>query len=153
MLRPWSPAEVTAVLDDVRPAHWAADFPPRATGSSPDSSPAAEALGPYGQRQIIERDSGLVVGAIGLFWPPHEGALEFGYGVVPSRRGRGYAPEAARAVVEFALASAEVHTVHADVEFMNPASIRVLEKAGLRRWNSDATTARFRATAQEPTRS
>ncbi|MEU7107946.1 GNAT family N-acetyltransferase [Streptomyces sp. NPDC046215] len=154
VLRPWSPAEVTAVLDDVRPAHWAADFP--AEGDRVIAGFIAgrpEALGPYGQRQIIERDSGLVVGAIGLFWPPHEGALEFGYGVVPSRRGRGYAPEAARAVVEFALASAEVHTVHADVEFMNPASIRVLEKAGLRRWNSDATTARFRATAQEPTRS
>jgi hypothetical protein len=55
--------------------------------------------------------------------------MEFGYGVVASRRGRGYAPEAAR------------------------ASVRVLEKAGLHRWSDDGTTARFRATAPEESRS
>ncbi len=90
-----------------------------------------------------------MVGSISLLWPPSEGSVEFGYGVVASRRGRGYAPEAARALVAYALTLPAVTTVYADVERANPASLRVLEKAGLHRWSDDGTTARFRATAPE----
>ncbi|WP_342781604.1 GNAT family N-acetyltransferase [Streptomyces piniterrae] len=150
-LRPWSADEITAVLDDVRQAHWADDFP--AEGDRVIAGVLAEqpdALGEYGQRRIVERAGGLVVGSIGLFWPPHDGRLEFGYGVVPSRRGRGYATEAARALVAFAFTAPGVHTVYAEVDLTNPASCRVLEKAGLERWSSDEETARFRATAPAP---
>ncbi|MDT9692768.1 GNAT family N-acetyltransferase [Streptomyces sp. P9(2023)] len=150
VLRPWPADEVTAVLDAVRLPHWAEDFPAdegRVIAGFIADRP--DALGPYGQRQIIERASGLVIGAIGLFWPPSEGTLEIGYGIVASRRRRGYAPEATRALVEFALSSPDVHTVYADVELSNPASVRVLEKAGLHRWSEDATTARFRTTTPD----
>ncbi|MBB4917112.1 GNAT family N-acetyltransferase [Streptosporangium saharense] len=129
-LRPWAPHEITAVLDGDRLAHWAPDFP--AEGDHVIAGLLANQADGYGHRLIVERESGLVVGSIGLFWPPNEGALEIGYGVVPSRRGRGYASEATRAMVEFALGLPGVHTVHADVEPSNPASVRVLEKAGLR---------------------
>jgi ribosomal-protein-alanine N-acetyltransferase len=108
-------------------------------------------LGEYGQRQIIERTTGEVVGSVGLMWPPAGGVVEFGYGVVVSRRGRGYATEVARAMVDFALAAPDVHTVHAGVELSNPASVRVLEKAGLRRLSGDETTARYGLTAAELT--
>ncbi|WP_308250224.1 GNAT family N-acetyltransferase [Sphaerisporangium fuscum] len=146
ILRPWTPGEVTAVLDGARPAHWAQDFP--AEGDQVIAGLFAEHpawLGDYGHRQIIERDGGLVVGSIGLFWPPTDGTLELGYGVVPSRRGRGYAPEATRALAAFALTAPGVHTVHANVELSNPASVRVLEKAGFQRSHTDAeqNTARF----------
>lgn len=144
VLRPWPADEITAVLGDRRLAHWAPDFPADEgrviAGFIAD---APDALGPYGQRQIVERASGLVIGAIGLFWPPNDGALEIGYGIVASRRGRGYASEATRALTAYALTSPDVHTVYADVELSNPASVRVLEKAGLRRWSGDAITARF----------
>nr|WSX20650.1 GNAT family N-acetyltransferase [Streptomyces tubercidicus] len=150
LLRPWSDGELAAVLDGTRQPHWAADFPDDGdrviagfTAGNPD------ARGVYGQRQILERDGGHVVGAIGLFWPPRDGAVEFGYGVVPSRRGRGYAAEAARAVAAFALAAPGVHTVCADAELSNPASCRVLEKAGLVRWSSDGQPARYRLTTRE----
>ncbi|MFF4698594.1 GNAT family N-acetyltransferase [Streptomyces chattanoogensis] len=148
ILRTWTAAEIAAVLEDVRSPHWAADFP--AEGDRAIAGFLAgrqDALGPYGQRQIIERAGGLVVGAIGLFWPPDEGRLEVGYGIVPSRRGRGYATEAAAAMVEFAFTAPGVHTVFADVELTNPASGRVLEKAGLEHWSSDEKTARYRAVA------
>lgn len=148
LLRPWSDAEIAAVLDEARLPHWAADFPAegdRVIAGFIDGNPAARDV--YGQRQVIERASGLVVGAVGLFWPPVDGAVEFGYGIVPSRRGRGYAPEAARALVEFALTAPGVHTVYAEVERSHPASVRVLEKAGLVRWSSDERVARFRVTA------
>ncbi|WP_406707985.1 GNAT family N-acetyltransferase [Streptomyces halobius] len=87
--------------------------------------------------------------ATGLFWPSSDGALEIGCGIMASRRGRGCAPEATQALVAYAPTSPDVRTVYADVELSNPASIRVLEKAGPHRWSEDATTARFRTMAPD----
>ncbi|RKS79086.1 RimJ/RimL family protein N-acetyltransferase [Actinomadura pelletieri DSM 43383] len=144
-LRPWTMAEVKAVLDGDRQAHWADDFP--AEGDRVIAGFIAEqhrtALGEYGQRQIVERATGLVVGSVGLFWPPVDATVEFGYGVVASRRGRGYATEASRALVAHALTAPGVTSVVAKVELSNPASVRVLENAGLRRLHGDAETATF----------
>ncbi|MEV6399437.1 GNAT family N-acetyltransferase [Streptomyces sp. NPDC051907] len=150
LLRTWPADDIAAVVRDGRSPHWADDFP--AEGDRvivgfivEQSDPASES----GHRQVVERDSGLVVGSISVLWPPSSGSLEIGYGIVSSRRGRGYAPEAARALAEAALTWPGVDSVYADVELSNPASIRVLEKAGLRRWSGDATTARFGTTAPE----
>ncbi|MDF2707453.1 MAG: family acetyltransferase, partial [Nonomuraea muscovyensis] len=135
LLRTWSADEATAVLGDARSAQWADDFP--AEGDRFIAGFIAEhpgnTLGAFGQRLIIERTTGLVVGSIGLFWPPSDGVLDIGYGVVDSRRGRGYATEATRAMVAFALSAPEVHTVSAGAELTNPASVRVLEKCGFQR--------------------
>ncbi|MGI5350084.1 GNAT family N-acetyltransferase [Streptomyces sp. CA-250714] len=147
VLRPWTTADVAAVLSDVRSERWAADFP--AEGDSVVAGLFAQFpawLGGYGHRLVIERDTGLVVGSIGLFWPPTEGALEIGYGVVGSRRGRGYAAEATRALTEFAFTAPEVRTVFADVEPANPASLRVLEKAGFRRTAAQDGVVRYSCT-------
>ncbi|GHF42974.1 N-acetyltransferase GCN5 [Streptomyces mashuensis] len=148
VLRPWTTAEAAAVVGDSRRADWADDFPAEGDrvvaglfGQYPDW------LGPYGHRLVVERDSGLVVGSIGLFWPPADGTLEIGYGIVASRRGRGYAPEATRALAAYALAAPGVHTVVATVELTNPASVRVLEKAGFHHWATDEQTARYRLLA------
>lgn len=151
ILRTWTTGEADAVLSGARPAHWAEDFP--AEGDQVIAGLFTEHpawLGEYGHRQIIERDSGLVVGAVGLFWPPSDGILEIGYGIVPSRRGRGYAPEATRALTEFAFTAPGVRTVYANVELSNPPSIRVLEKAGFQRWSSEENIARFRAAPPAP---
>ncbi|GAA2332288.1 GNAT family N-acetyltransferase [Streptomyces kunmingensis] len=150
VLRPWTLSEATAVLDGGRSAQWADDFPAegdRVIASLFEQHPAW--LGPFGHRLIIERESGLVVGSIGLFWPPGEGVLEIGYGIVASRRAQGYATEATRALAEFALTAPEVHTVSATVELSNPASVRVLEKAGFHRWTTEEETARFRITSAD----
>ncbi|GGT93186.1 MULTISPECIES: GNAT family N-acetyltransferase [Streptomyces] len=145
VLRPWTRSEATAVLDGTWSSHWADDFPSegdRVVAGLFEQYP--DWLGPYGHRLVIERDSGLVVGSIGLFWPPSEGVLEIGYGIVASRRGRGYAPEATKALADFALTLPDVHTVSADVELSNPASVRVLEKAGFRRWTTGENVVKFR---------
>ncbi|MEU8825661.1 GNAT family N-acetyltransferase [Streptomyces sp. NPDC048636] len=150
VLRPWTTDEATAVLADTRSSHWAADFPAdgdRVIASLFESHP--DWLGAHGHRLVIERDNGLVVGSIGLFWPPTDGTLEIGYGIVESRRGRGYASEATRALTEFALTASGVRTVVASVELSNPASVRVLEKAGFRRWTTEDDSARFRFTGPE----
>lgn len=160
VLRSWSPEEAAAVVAGTRLPHWAEDFP--AEGDQVIAGLFAEHpdwLGPYGHRQIIERDTGLVVGSIGLFWPPADGeleagdgaseivsgALEIGYGVVPSRRGRGYASEATMALTEFARTAPDVQTVFANVELSNPSSVRVLEKAGFVCEHRADDTARYRA--------
>ncbi|GAA2674106.1 GNAT family N-acetyltransferase [Streptomyces lunalinharesii] len=82
-----------------------------------------------------------------LFWPPSEGTLEIGYGIVAFRRGRGYASEATQSLAEFALTAPDVHAVSASVELSNPSSTRALEKAGFHRWATEENTARFRLTS------
>lgn len=152
VLREWTAHEIAAVVADARGSDWAEDFP--AEGDRVIAGVIAQqpdAGGEFGHRQIIERTTGLVVGTISLLWPPADGALEFGYGIVPSRRGLGYATEASRALVRFALSSPDVRTVQAEAELSNPASIRVLEKAGLHRCDieGNATTVRFSTSPSE----
>ena len=148
ILRPWTSAEAQAVVEDSRHPSWAADFPAEGDGviagllgSNPDW------LSPFGHRLIIERSTSEVVGSLGLFWPPSDGQVEIGYGVVPSRQGRGYASEATAALTEFALSLDDVDTVHANVEHTNPASARVLEKAGFSRYDSTDELISYRRTA------
>ncbi|WP_330228599.1 GNAT family N-acetyltransferase [Nocardia sp. NBC_00508] len=147
VLRSWTADEAAAVLHDLRAAAWAADFPAEGDrviaglfGEHPDW------LGPFGHRLVIERASGLVVGSIGLFWPPLDGDLEIGYGIVASRRGRGYATEATVALTAHAFTAPGVREVHAEAELSNPPSVRVLEKAGFQRVSAADGVARFRAT-------
>ncbi|MEV6257196.1 GNAT family N-acetyltransferase [Nocardia sp. NPDC051911] len=148
ILRSWTAAAAAAVLDGRRHAEWAADFP--ADGDRVIAGLLAahpDWLGPFGHRLVVERSTGLVVGSIGLFWPPAGGALELGYGIVASRRGRGYATEATVALTAHALTAPGVRAVHAEVELSNPPSARVLEKAGFERVSSADGVARFRAVA------
>lgn len=65
--------------------------------------------------------------------PPVDGAVEIAYAVVPEHQGKGYATEAARAMVEFAFRWSEVHRVLAHTLPGGAASQRVLLKAGFRR--------------------
>ncbi|RDI49630.1 GNAT family N-acetyltransferase [Nocardia mexicana] len=153
LLRRWTVADIAAVRDGHRRPHWAADFP--ADGDRVIADLLAENpawTGEYGHRLIVERASDLVVGSIGLFWPPHDGRVEIGYGTVPSRRGRGYAAESTRLLATFALTDPLVHTVYANVERANPASIRVLEKAGFERSTEepDGATERWSHTGFRP---
>ena len=148
ILRPWSELEVKAVVGETRLPSWATDFP-----SERDIVIAGELmenpvwLSPTGHRLIIERSTDEVVGSLGLFWPPTDGRVEIGYGVVPSRQGRGYASEATAALTAFALELDDVHTVHANVDPANPASARVLEKAGFTRYQSTDELIGYQRTA------
>ncbi|WP_242454480.1 GNAT family N-acetyltransferase [Bailinhaonella thermotolerans] len=146
VLRTWTAAEAAAVAAGDRLPGWAPDFPAEGDGVIAGllgENPAW--LGEYGHRLIVERATGLVVGSIGLFWPPSGGVVEIGYGVVPSRRGRGYAPEATRALTDHALGAPGVRTVSAGVETANPASVRVLEKAGFRHQGTEDGVAVYHA--------
>ena len=56
-----------------------------------------------------------------------------GYELAPRSWGRGYATEAARAVVGFGFGELRLHRIWAECVADNAASVRVLEKLGMRR--------------------
>jgi ribosomal-protein-alanine N-acetyltransferase len=116
----------------------------QAAGEPVEAGPADE---DWGHRQVVERASGLVVGGIGYFGPPHGGEVEIGYGIVPSRQGRGYATEALRAMITMAWADSRVRAVVAGTDPGNVASQRVLGKAGFRQV---AATGEFRYQLARP---
>ena len=80
---------------------------------------------------VLTRSPNEAVGSCGFKGPPDaDGVTEIAYGIVPAHQGRGYAKEAAAALVDFALgAGARVIRAHTRLE--NGASARVLESCGL----------------------
>ena len=80
---------------------------------------------------VVHRDEGLIIGSAGFKGPPdEEGAVEIAYGIAPAYEGRGYATEAAAALVGFAFADARVRLVRAHTLPTANASTRVLTKCG-----------------------
>lgn len=79
---------------------------------------------------ITRREDGRVMGAIGLRREKKVNNAEIGYTIDPGCWGQGYATEAARAVTDHAFAGLGVVKVFAGWYADNPASGRVLEKAG-----------------------
>jgi ribosomal-protein-alanine N-acetyltransferase len=93
-------------------------------------------------------ETGQTVGAISCFVDGH--AAEFGFLVQRRHWGQGYATEAARAVVDWALAQPEIWRVWATCDCGNIASVRVLEKAGLTREGTLRRATVRPALAKEP---
>ena len=93
-----------------------------------------------------------LIGACGL--DPHEDGPELGYWLGAPYWGRGFATEAARAVIDYAFGDLEHETLRAGARVNNPASRRVLEKCAfqwigvrltrIRAINSAAPVDRFR---------
>ena len=79
----------------------------------------------------IRDDDGVAVGGFGFFGPPDEsGTVEFGYGLVPSARGRGLATGAVAEGLRIAATHGATRAV-ADTEETNAASLAVLVRAGM----------------------
>ena len=80
---------------------------------------------------LVERARGEVIGTAGFKGPPDaDGMVEIAYGVVPSVEGRGYATEAAGALVRFAARDPRVRVIRAHTLPEANASTRVLRKCG-----------------------
>lgn len=80
---------------------------------------------------VTDGATGEILGAVGLDIDAPQASAELGYWIGLPYWGRGVATEAARAVVEFA-ASLGLQRITAQHFATNPASGRVLRKAGLR---------------------
>jgi ribosomal-protein-alanine N-acetyltransferase len=81
----------------------------------------------------VERESRHVTGASGFGGPPDAtGAVMIGYATYPGANRRGYASEAAEALVTWALSRPGVIRVCASIPPDNVAARRVAEKIGMR---------------------
>ena len=88
----------------------------------------------YGPWVVISRDDRVVVGSAGFIGKPDDQAtIELGFGTHADYRNRGYASEAARALVNWGLEQPGVDRVIAKCDTDNLPSVRVLEKIGMRR--------------------
>ena len=104
----------------------------------PYTEPAAAAWIRYSLRQrpevnfaIADAAEGVVGGiGIGLQSDVHRNSAEIGYWLGEEHWGQGIATAALRALTEYAFAELEVIRLFAYVFEWNPASMRVLEKAG-----------------------
>jgi RimJ/RimL family protein N-acetyltransferase len=82
---------------------------------------------------IVHRENDIVVGHAGFIAPPTaNGTAEIAYGVNPEHRGKGYATEAAQALVDYAFESGHVRVVCAHTLPEPNASTRILSKCGFR---------------------
>ncbi|MEP1126604.1 MAG: GNAT family N-acetyltransferase [Ilumatobacter sp.] len=90
---------------------------------------------PFAKRPIVERSTGTIVGYTGVDRFEFEGAieLEFGWRLVPSVRGTGYATEAAGAVMAV-LEREFTGTVFAMIDPRNEPSKAVARKVGFEFW-------------------
>lgn len=80
---------------------------------------------------VVEGDSDTVVGVAGFKGPPDDfGVVEIAYGIVPAYEGRGYATEAAAALVDFAQRDGRTRIVRAHTLPQRNASTHVLTKCG-----------------------
>lgn len=111
----------------------------------------------FGNRAVLLKDSDALVGMCGfrlglwtpaakaLFWSqlfePHTASedqsyttleLEIGYALASSKRGQGYALEAARALVEYAFDELQVRRVFATTNRSNSASMHLMRRLGMR---------------------
>ncbi len=80
--------------------------------------------------RLVHRSSGNIVGFCSFKGPPADGVVEIAYGIAPDEQGKGYATEAAQALVAFARTFPEVKVIRAHTLADGAASKRVLEKCG-----------------------
>jgi RimJ/RimL family protein N-acetyltransferase len=89
--------------------------------------------GGWVQMSVEERDTGRLVGDIGLSPAEGEpGVIKVGYTINPMFQRSGYATEAVGALVEYAFDTLRADVVRAYASADNVASIRVAEKVGMR---------------------
>ncbi len=93
----------------------------------------ADASGQWLQRAVRLRESGLLIGDLGVYLPQDaRGSVEFGVSITTSHQGNGYAGEAARALFEQVFGAQHRHRIQASVDPRNLASMAMLRALGMR---------------------
>ncbi len=124
-LRLESTDEILARIEAMSPAD-RAEVSPQWLARMREAQPSAWTHG----FEMIESSTGVVVGSCGFKGPPDaDGVVEIAYAVEPEFRRRGYAKEAAAALVAFAF-TAGARLVRAHTRPDGDASVRVLAACG-----------------------
>jgi [ribosomal protein S5]-alanine N-acetyltransferase len=139
ILRPFELRDAQAVQ------HFASDFEIAKTTLSiphpyPDGAAEAwiESLAPLAEKgrsytfAITLRESGELIGCIGLNVHPEHARGEIAYWIGRPHWGRGYVTEAAREIVAFGFHELQLNRIYALAFTSNPGSYRVMEKIGMK---------------------
>jgi len=82
---------------------------------------------------ITLRNDPMVIGMCGFnYWVRHDRRASIGYDLARAYWGQGLMTEAVRAMVEFGFENMNLNRIEADADGRNPASARVLHKAGFK---------------------
>lgn len=127
-------ARAEAVCEAALPEAWPGpDLVWRAFAASMDAVRADPATRLWGDSLLIPREGPRrVVGSVIFHGRPADGIAEIGYGVEEGSQRHGYASEGARACVEWALAQDGIAAVTATTFPWHVASLRVIERLGMR---------------------
>jgi RimJ/RimL family protein N-acetyltransferase len=142
LLRPFEPGDLDALVaihgdpDVVRYVPW----------DVRDRTALREVLKEKAQRTVLAEegdglnlagvtaDGGALVADMSLMWRSDEHRMgEVGYILHPAFTGRGYATEAARALLRLGFEEFGLHRIIGRIDARNTASARVLERLGMRR--------------------
>jgi RimJ/RimL family protein N-acetyltransferase len=85
----------------------------------------------FGQWAVVERETGRLVGRTGLLLPENWPGLEVGWLMGREHWGKGFAPEAGRASIEWAREELGADHIISLIEDDNERSARVAEKLGM----------------------
>ena len=147
ILRPLTLDEARAIDSGVRRGSWSDGYPTDGDREIVAFLLASSAYEPetLGVRQIVDHESGLVVGGVGFYGGPDpDGRINVGYGIASGFRGRGLTTEALIGLIEVAARDNRVTCVVADTLVDNIASQRVLEKAGFALDRTEGTQVFYR---------
>ncbi|MCG8398273.1 GNAT family N-acetyltransferase [Bacillus atrophaeus] len=82
---------------------------------------------------VVLKEENIVIGHIAFFKYFGEHTYEMGWVFNPKNYNKGYASEAAQAILEFGFTNMKLHRIIATCQPQNIASYRVMEKIGMRR--------------------
>ena len=119
-----------AVVPEAWPPESAADALPLFLGWLEAAPEQAGWFGWYALCRDISASGQVLVGGGGFLGPPQDGVVQMGYSVLPEFQRRGYATEMVRGLASWAFVQSGVTAIAAETEWANPASVRVLERAG-----------------------
>jgi RimJ/RimL family protein N-acetyltransferase len=116
------PARFAELIGSAAPEGWP-EFPEAIRFTLTYLQDAPEADRDWSMHFFLDRATGELVGSGGYVAPPVERTVEIGYEVAPAFRGRRFGVEAARALVEQAVATGEVdHVIAHTLPGPNPST-------------------------------
>ena len=136
-LRPVTGADLNAIhrlwIDPgVRKYLWDDEVIPidQAASAIETSQSLFEASG-YGLWVVCPRDEETIIGFCGYWFFHDPPELELLYGITTTEWGKGFATEAARAMIRYGFEELSFNRIQASTDAPNQASVRVVEKAGM----------------------
>ncbi len=92
----------------------------------------------YTSWEIVLKEENRIIGGLGFKGGPDgKGRVEIGYGMQEEYRCKGYTTEAVKALIDWAFTQEKVLSVIAETEKDNLPSHRILEKAGMEKYEEN----------------